>query len=81
MQHLPVLKDERLIGMISIGDVVKATIAQQEFIIEQLENYVGDSVHSTGIQSARDDHGADLHSTRMLTQFPRQRYWTAGAAC
>jgi hypothetical protein len=29
-----------LIGIISIGDVVKATIAQKEFIIEQLEHYV-----------------------------------------
>ena len=33
-------EDGKLIGLISIGDVVKATIAQKEFIIEQLEQYV-----------------------------------------
>ena len=40
IRHLPVLEDGKLIGLISIGDVVKATIAQKEFIIEQLEQYV-----------------------------------------
>lgn len=40
IRHLPVLENDRLIGIISIGDVVKATIAQKEFIIEQLEHYV-----------------------------------------
>jgi CBS domain-containing protein len=40
VRHLPVLEDNQLIGMISIGDVVKATIAQKEFIIEQLEHYI-----------------------------------------
>lgn len=40
IRHLPVLEDGELIGLISIGDVVKATIAQKEFIIEQLEQYV-----------------------------------------
>lgn len=40
IRHLPVLEDGKLIGLVSIGDVVKATIAQKEFVIEQLEQYV-----------------------------------------
>ena len=40
VRHLPVMEKNQLIGIISIGDVVKATIAQKEFIIEQLEDYI-----------------------------------------
>ena len=40
MRHLPVMEDNRVIGIISIGDLVKDTIAEQNFIINQLENYI-----------------------------------------
>lgn len=40
IRHLPVLKGDELIGMISLGDLVKDIIAEQKFIIEQLEHYI-----------------------------------------
>ncbi len=40
VRHLPVLEQERLIGIISIRDVVANLIASKSFIIEQLENYL-----------------------------------------
>ncbi len=40
IRHLPVLRDEKLIGMISIGDLVKSIIADQKYTIEQLEQFI-----------------------------------------
>jgi CBS domain-containing protein len=40
VRHLPVLEDKKIIGLVSIGDMVKGFIADQKFIIEQLEHYI-----------------------------------------
>ena len=40
LRHLPVVDGGKLVGMISIGDLVKDIISEQKFIIEQLENYI-----------------------------------------
>ena len=40
VRHLPVMVDGNLIGLISIGDLVKHIISEQKFVIEQLEHYI-----------------------------------------
>ncbi|MGF1613460.1 MAG: CBS domain-containing protein [Gammaproteobacteria bacterium] len=43
VRHLPVMDGSQLLGIISIGDLVKAMIEEQQFIIEQLVHYITDS--------------------------------------
>lgn len=40
VRHLPVLEEGRMVGIVSIGDLVKTIIDEQQFLIEQLENYI-----------------------------------------
>ncbi len=40
VRHLPVMEDERLIGLVSIGDVVKSIMSYQDQLIQQLEAYI-----------------------------------------
>lgn len=42
LRHLPVMDGGALIGLVSIGDLVKDIISEQKFIIQQLENYITD---------------------------------------
>ena len=39
-RHLPVLEGKKLVGMVSIGDLVNAHVAEKGFMIDQLENYI-----------------------------------------
>ena len=40
IRHLPVLDGDELLGVISLGDLVKYIIAEQQFVIEQMERYI-----------------------------------------
>ena len=40
VRHLPVIENGKLIGVLSIGDLVKETIAEQQLLIKQLESYI-----------------------------------------
>ncbi len=40
IRHLPVLDGDKVLGVISLGDLVKYIIAEQQFVIEQMERYI-----------------------------------------
>ena len=40
IRHLPVVSEGKLVGLLSIGDIVKETIAHQQFLIGELEKYI-----------------------------------------
>ena len=40
LRHLPVMDGAKLVGMVSIGDLVKQVVSDQKFVIEQLEHYI-----------------------------------------
>ena len=40
VRHLPVLEDDKVIGIVSIGDLLKSIISKQKFVIDELEHYI-----------------------------------------
>ena len=40
IRHLPVVEDDKIVGIISIGDVVKELVEEQKFVIDQLVHYI-----------------------------------------
>lgn len=40
IRHLPVIEDDKLVGLVSIGDLVKAAMADQRELIDQLQQYI-----------------------------------------
>ena len=40
VRHLPVIDEKKIVGIVSIGDLVKSIIEDQKFVIEQFEHYV-----------------------------------------
>jgi CBS domain-containing protein len=43
VRHLPVVEEGKVVGVISIGDAVKAIITEQEMLIEELSRYISEN--------------------------------------
>lgn len=48
IRHLPVIENDKLLGIVSIGDVVKAIISEQESVIHKLEAFVDEALKNRG---------------------------------
>ncbi len=66
IRYLPVFDDSKLLGVISIGDVVKAMMSDKEFLIDQLSTYITDSSHAS-TQSPNDASGytSEAHTRKL----------------
>ncbi|MFN2234689.1 MAG: CBS domain-containing protein [Anaerolineales bacterium] len=49
IRHLPVVEEGKIVGVISIGDVVKELVAEQKFVIDQLVHYISGEQHKPAI--------------------------------
>lgn len=54
IRHLPVLEDGQLVGIVSMGDVVRAVLGEKEFQIDELVRYITDSPLTTQSQRRKD---------------------------
>ena len=58
IRHLPVLADDQVVGILSIGDVVKALLGEKNFLIDELVRYITDSpmiTHSQVVTEISED--------------------------
>jgi len=75
VRHLPVVEEGKVVGVISIGDAVKAIITEQEMLIEELSRYISENRWSRkGQFSARLTRERRMAPTRAL-----EKLWTSRA--